>query len=72
VAHDEAAAGRLLADGLALVGLSGVALGELARRAPEKQVLAWWLRERTTVSLAWLSERLAMGHYTRVSRRWAK
>jgi hypothetical protein len=29
---------------------------------------AWWLRERTTVSLAWLSERLAMGHYARVSQ----
>ena len=68
VAHDEAAAGRLLAEGLAVVGLSGAALGELPRSAPEKQVLAWWLRERTTVSLAWLSERLAMGHYTRVSQ----
>ena len=72
VAHDEAAAGRLLREGLAVVGLSAAALRQLPRSAPEKQVLAWWLRERTTVSLAWLSERLAMGHYTRVSRRWAK
>jgi hypothetical protein len=51
-AHNEAAAGRLLAESLAVVGLSGAALGELPRSAPEKQVLAWWLRERTTVSLA--------------------
>jgi hypothetical protein len=34
----------------------------------EKQVLAWWLRQRTTVSLRWLGERLGMGHYTRVSQ----
>jgi hypothetical protein len=31
-------------------------------------VLAWWLRQRTTVSLRWLSDRLAMGHFTRVSQ----
>jgi hypothetical protein len=31
-------------------------------------VLAWWLRQRTTVSLRWLGERLGMGHYTRVSQ----
>jgi hypothetical protein len=41
---------------------------ELPRSAPEKGVLAWWLRQRTTVSLCWLSERLAMGHFTRVSQ----
>jgi hypothetical protein len=32
-----------------------------------KMALSWWLRERTTVSLRWVSEELAMGHYTRVS-----
>jgi hypothetical protein len=31
-------------------------------------VLAWWLRRRTTVSLRWVSERLGMGHYTRVTQ----
>ena len=30
--------------------------------------IAWWLRQRTRVSLRWLSERLAMGHFTRVSQ----
>ena len=29
---------------------------------------AWWLRQRTTVSLRWVSERLGMGHYTRVTK----
>jgi hypothetical protein len=31
-------------------------------------VLAWWLRERATVPLRWVSEHLAMGHFTRVSQ----
>ena len=31
-------------------------------------MLAWWLRRRTTVSLRWVSERLGMGHYTRVTQ----
>ena len=33
-----------------------------------KVVLAWWLRQRTTVLLRWVSERLGMGQYTRVSQ----
>ena len=40
----------------------------LPKSAPEKRVLAWWLRQRTTVSLGWLGERLRMGHYTWVSQ----
>jgi hypothetical protein len=35
----------------------------------EKAALAGWLRERTSVSLRWLSARLEMGHYTNASRR---
>jgi len=31
-------------------------------------VLAWWLRGRTVVTLRWVSERLKMGHYTRVTQ----
>ena len=30
--------------------------------------LAWCLRQGTTVSLRWVSERLGMGHYTRVTQ----
>ena len=40
----------------------------LSGSAPEKVALAWWLRRRTTVSLRWVSERLSMGHYTRVTQ----
>jgi hypothetical protein len=41
---------------------------ELPKGSPEKLVLAWWLRENTTVTLRWVSERLGMGHYTRVTQ----
>ena len=68
VAHDEAAARKALKRGLAVLGLSGVELADMPKSAPEKQVLAWWVRRSTTVSLRWLSERLEMGHITRVSQ----
>ena len=67
-AHDEAAAERSLNRGLGALGLRVEDLSRLAKGAPEKTVLAWWLRQRTIVSLRWVSERLAMGHYTRVTQ----
>jgi putative transposase len=67
-AHGEAGARRLLAVGLKALGLSARELAALSKGAPEKTALAWWLRERTTVSLRWVSQELAMGHYTRVSQ----
>jgi len=33
----------------------------LRKGALEKQVLAWWLRQRTTVGRRWISERLGIG-----------
>jgi hypothetical protein len=65
-AHDEKAAEEMLKIGLPLLGIT-----EVKRRpkwAGEKVALAWWLRERTTVSLRWVSQRLGMGHYSRVSQ----
>ena len=67
-AHGEAGARRLLSVGLKALGLSAEELAALSKGAPEKTALAWWLRERTTVSLRWVSQELAMGHYTRVSQ----
>ena len=67
-AHDEAAAERALGQALGALGLSDAELEQMPKSAPEKMVLAWWLRQRTTVPLRWVSERLAMGHFTRVSQ----
>ena len=66
--HDAAAAERALARGMKGLGLCNKELVQLPKGAAEKVVLAWWVRERTTVSLRWVSERLEMGHYTRVAQ----
>ena len=58
----------LLAEGLAALALSGSNLERLLKGAPEKTVLAWWLRAQTTVTLRWIGQRLKMGHYTRVTQ----
>ena len=68
VAHDQAAAEQSLEQALQALGLDGEALEELPTGSPEKLVLAWWLRENTTVTLRWVAERLGMGHYTRVTQ----
>jgi REP element-mobilizing transposase RayT len=67
-AHDEAAAEKDLKRGLKALGITGAELQRLPRGAKEKVALAWWLRQRTTVPLRWVSERLGMGHYTRVTK----
>jgi hypothetical protein len=67
-AHDEAAAEKALHEALEYLGSSGAQLDQMPKSAPEKSVLASWLRQRTTVPLRWVSEHLAMGHFTRVSQ----
>ena len=67
-AHDEAAAERELERAIRVLGLKEESVAELSASAPVKVVLAWWLRRRTTVSLRWVSDRLRMGHYTRVTQ----
>ncbi len=65
-AHDEGAAEKILQQGMKLLGIK--AAEAMPKSAREKVALAWWLRERTTVPLRWVSQRLAMGHYSRVSQ----
>ncbi|HEV2329613.1 MAG TPA: hypothetical protein VGY56_12605, partial [Verrucomicrobiae bacterium] len=67
-AHDEAAAELILGKGMRAIGISEALLKEMPKGSPEKAVLAWWLRENTTVTARWVSERLQMGHYTRVTQ----
>jgi hypothetical protein len=40
----------------------------MRKNDPRKQAVAWLLRKHTTVRNRWLSDRLAMGHQTRVSQ----
>jgi hypothetical protein len=66
-AHDEAGAELLLEGGLRASRLSEAALARLFRGAAPKVVLARWFRQRTAVPLRWVSGRLAVGHYTRLT-----
>src|ERR1700691_908680 len=79
MAAARARAGSLEIDGegaqrlRSLYGKPGLGIGKsdlarLPKGAPEKTALAWWVRERTTVSLRWVGQTLAMGHYTRVTQ----
>jgi putative transposase len=65
--HDEAEALRLLDKGLRLLGIKADELEGMRKNAPEKQVLAWYLRSRTIVSNQWLTEHLYCGHSCNVS-----
>jgi hypothetical protein len=60
-AHGEAEAERLLARGLAALGLAEVQMAETRKGAWEKEILAWWLCQHTTARRRWVSERLGMG-----------
>lgn len=66
--EDLAAAGRLLRQGLEALDLEPETLPGLPKGAPEKLVLAWWLRKTTTVPRTWLAEHLHMGDVSRVTQ----
>ena len=66
--HGEQAAEKMLPAGLTRLGLAPENLRRGRKVTAEKAALSQWLRERTTVSLRWVSERLAMGHYSNAGR----
>lgn len=65
--HDEAEAERLVQEALELLGWSGEVLARTRKAAPEKEVVAWILRHKTTASASWIAQRLCMGHPTSVT-----
>lgn len=64
--HDEDEAQRLLEEGLAI--LQPGDLQTLRKNHPAKAALAAYVKSRTTVTNAWLSQRLGMGSESQVSR----
>jgi REP element-mobilizing transposase RayT len=66
--HDESQALKLLKRGLKRLGLSRLDMPSLPKGALEKQILAWYIRSKTTVSNQWLSEHLNSGHPANISR----
>ena len=67
-AHGELEAERMVAQGLVVLGVDGQRLVEQPKGMAEKQVLAWWLRQRTTAGRRWVSKRLWMGEESGVSK----
>jgi hypothetical protein len=67
-AHDEMEAERLLKQALDALGLEEPELQRMKNTRSEKQVIAWLLKKRTTVTVAWIASRLGMGHRTSASR----
>lgn len=67
-AHDEREAARLLAAGLAQLGLTEEAASCLKQTDPRKQALVWLIKSRTVMRDEWLGSRLRMGHRSNISR----
>ncbi|HVV02349.1 MAG TPA: hypothetical protein VHH88_13355, partial [Verrucomicrobiae bacterium] len=70
--HDLNTAEELVVRGMRILGMKEKDLVALGRSAPEKAVLAWWVRKQTTAPLKWVSARLQMGHYTSVTQAVAR
>jgi hypothetical protein len=67
-AHAEAEAARLLTQGMKVLGVRAGVLERAPKNQRQKQVLAWWLRQRTTVGRRWISQRLGMGKESGLTR----
>ena len=68
--HGEDEAGRLLARGLAILGLGVEQLAELPKGDARKTALASLIRQRTIVPNQWIARELHLGHVSRASRCW--
>ena len=66
--HDERSAERWMLEALKLVGLKQDELDALPKNDARKVAVAGWLKKRTVVGNARLSEWLSMGHEMNVSR----
>ena len=62
--HDEAAAERLVAAGLEIIGIAEEDLPEMKMSSPAKYAVAWLVRRNTGVGNRWIKERLHMGTAT--------
>jgi putative transposase len=66
--HDEREAERLLIETAALAGLDLEQMELLKRNDNRKEMVAWLLTKKTSVTQDWIAERLSMGNRANVSR----
>lgn len=70
--HDLDEAERIVSKGMAALGLAEDSLEETSGSTLEKTVLARAVRNRTSVGLGWIADRLKMGSASNVSRLMAR
>jgi hypothetical protein len=58
----------MLAKGIAVLWMPPERSAKTPKGQREKQVLAWWVCEQTTVTRRRVAERLKMGHESRVAQ----
>ena len=65
--HGEHRARAVVVAGLAELGLEPRELSDMAKGAEEKSLIAWKIRQETSVPLAWIAAELSMGSASNVS-----
>ena len=66
--HDEREAERLLVEGFKKLKLDDADLASLKKGDPRKRVIAWTIRDKTSVRNEWIAQRLHMGRASNLSR----
>jgi len=67
-AHDERYADKTIQAGMLALGLKSAELAGLRKGDKRKQVVAWFIKRRTSAGSEWISRQLNMGHRTAVSK----
>lgn len=66
--HDELEAERLFQKGMVCCGITEEELSRLKKGDDRKKVIAWYIRKKTSVRVAWITQRLKMGVTSNFSR----
>src|SRR4030042_3246216 len=65
--HDEHSAEKWVQKAFRILGIDDSELPGMRKSDAQKQVIAWVLKQKTSVSNGWIADRLWMGHYTAVN-----
>jgi len=65
--HNERSAEQWVQKAYKIIDMNDSKLLEMKKSDSRKQVIAWLLKEKTSVSNTWIADRLRMGHYTAVN-----
>ena len=66
--HDMLAAEKMLAKGMRILKLKPNELLDLKKNNPRKRVIAWYIRQNTSVKNEWIAEKLHIGCVSSISQ----